>query len=60
MDLLTPKEVAALLRISQGTLENMRSRRAGPPWVKLGTSKSSPVRYPREAVEKWLREAQPK
>ncbi len=57
-DLLTPKEAAALLRVSTDTLEAWRAKRQGPPWTKLGDGQRSPVRYPREGIEKFLKERQ--
>ena len=50
--LLTPQEVADLLRISQHTLASWR-RQANPhdlPWIEVGGS----VRYRREDVQGWL------
>lgn len=53
-DLLTPKQVADLLNINHRTLEGWRAKRIGPPWVKLGPSIRSRIRYSREAVEKFM------
>ena len=50
--LLTPQEVADLLRISQHTLASWR-RQTNPhdlPWIEVGGS----VRYRREDVQTWL------
>ena len=50
---LDEKEVAELTGLKPKTLRNWRSSRlAGPAFVKLGPKR---VRYPREAVEAWLR-----
>lgn len=53
-ELITPEQVAELLKVHPGTLENWRVRGEGPPFVKLGNSRRSPVRYPRKAVEDWI------
>lgn len=55
-ELLTPKEAAARLRVTTETLEQWRGRLAGPPWIKLGTSKQSPIRYRLSEIEKYLQE----
>ncbi|MGC2853841.1 helix-turn-helix domain-containing protein [Novispirillum sp. DQ9] len=48
--LLTPKEVASILRVSEKTLKNWRSLRLGPPFIKVG----GVVRYRRRSVDRWL------
>jgi excisionase family DNA binding protein len=53
-ELMTPEEVADLLKVSPGTLENWRYRGEGPPFVKLGNKRRSPVRYPRKGVDDWM------
>ena len=53
-ELLTPEQVAELLKVHPGTLENWRVRGEGPPFVKLGSKRRSPVRYERKAVEDWI------
>lgn len=53
-DLMTPEETAAVLRVHVGTLEAWRARREGPPFVKLGAKKRSPIRYSRAAVNAWM------
>jgi excisionase family DNA binding protein len=51
-ELMTVAEVAALTRLSEGTLRYWRSARSGgPPSVKLGRR----VMYHRADVEKWLK-----
>lgn len=55
---LTPKEVAAMLKVSTDTLEGWRSKRTGPPWTRLGDGDRSPVRYRREDVEAYLKARQ--
>ena len=49
-ELLTPEQVAEMLQVHPGTLENWRVRGEGPPFVKLGNL----VRYTYEDVELWL------
>jgi hypothetical protein len=57
-DLLTPQQVADLLQIKTDTLEAWRGKRTGPPWIKLGEGKRSPVRYRRADVESYLKAGQ--
>lgn len=52
-DLLTPEEVADMLRVSLRALQQWRGRRQGPPWVRLG---HTTVRYPRQELLAWLKE----
>lgn len=57
-DLLTRKETAELLRISDGTLHNWRYRNFGPPATKIGGQ----VLWVRKDVEAWIdqqRQGQP-
>jgi excisionase family DNA binding protein len=49
-DLLTPKEAAALLKVTEGTLKNWRREGSGPPSYKLGRG----VRYIRPEINSWL------
>ena len=53
-DYLTVNEVAEMIRVSTPTLARWRAADPvqGPPFVKIEGS----VRYPREAVQKWLEE----
>ena len=53
-ELLTPRQVALLLKVHPDTLEQWRGRRTGPDWIKLGDSKQSPIRYRLADVEKYL------
>jgi hypothetical protein len=48
--LLTPQEVAKILRIPVGTLAQWRYRRIGPPYLKIGHH----VRYKAEALGAWI------
>ncbi|MGW3571658.1 helix-turn-helix transcriptional regulator [Streptomyces sp. NPDC000941] len=50
---LTPRQLAHELGVSVGTLANWRWREEGPRYVKLGSGRSSPVRYRREDVDAW-------
>jgi predicted DNA-binding transcriptional regulator AlpA len=52
--LLTPKEAAALLRISKSWLAKARMRQDGPPFIKVSRS----VRYEHSDVVAWLRRNQ--
>lgn len=47
-DLLTNEEAAALLGIKPNTLEIWRTKGKGPEFVKLGRTKSAPIRYWRQ------------
>lgn len=49
-ELLTSEEAAELLRVSPRSLNNMRSRGGGPPYVKLGRL----VRYDRRRLAAWI------
>ena len=51
-DLMREQETAELLGLNPGTLRNMRSRREGPPYIRVGRS----IRYSRSAMRKWLDE----
>ena len=44
-ELLTPKEKAAELKVSESTLARWRCQQTGPRFVRLGRSKACPVRY---------------
>jgi excisionase family DNA binding protein len=49
-DLLTTDEVAKILNIAPGSIINMRWRRTGLPYIKVGAS----VRYRKSAVEAFI------
>lgn len=49
-ELLSEKEVAAILKVSRRTLQQWRYLGKGPPFLKIGLM----VRYPRAALEDWL------
>jgi excisionase family DNA binding protein len=48
--LLTPAEVAQLLKVSVKTLAQWRSQRKGPAYIKVDHS----VRYRRTDIDHWL------
>lgn len=50
--LMTEREVAELLRLKRQTLSRWRAEERGPPFVQVEGS----IRYPREAVQRWLDE----
>ena len=52
-DLLSSKEAATLLGIKSNTLEIWRHQGRSPPYLKLGDSPQSTVRYQRSAVIAW-------
>lgn len=52
-ELLPQREIARRFNVSERTLEGMRLRREGPPFVRIG---ARVVRYDPAAVEAWLRE----
>ena len=54
-ELLTAREVAALLKVSEVTLRRWRREGKGPRW--LWTEGSA--RYRRGDIEEWLRRRQP-
>jgi len=47
---VSPSEASALTAIPMKTLEGMRSKRTGPPYVKIGSS----VRYPLRDLRAWM------
>ncbi len=49
-ELLTPREVAARLKIQRKTLLGWRRNGGGPPSIKIGKR----VRYPKIVFEKWF------
>jgi predicted DNA-binding transcriptional regulator AlpA len=50
--LLTSREVAALLRVSQSTLSRWRERGDGPAWVNLGGL----PRYELDEIRSWVKD----
>lgn len=47
---LPTEKAAEILHMKASTLENMRYRRKGPPWTKIGGA----VRYDESALYRWL------
>ena len=54
MVLLTPKEVAKLLKVSLSWLAKARMRGDGPPYIRIGRS----IRYSEAAVLQWMKSRQ--
>lgn len=52
--LLTPAQVSAWTQLEKQTLANMRWRKTGPAYLKLGEGRSAPVRYRVGVVRSWL------
>ena len=52
LKLLTPQEVAKILRVSIDALAQLRHRGRGPKFVKLGERR---VRYPEDELLRWLK-----
>jgi hypothetical protein len=53
--LLTPDQTQAILSVGSDTLKDWRAKGDGIPFVKLGTGKTSPVRYRLEAVRDYIK-----
>lgn len=53
-ELLTPADVAEILKVEENTLSKWRMQGYGPRHLKLGMSAQSPVRYTRAAVDAYL------
>lgn len=54
-ELLTPQEVADILKVAVSTLEQWRGQRKGPVYKKLGNGSRSPVRYRRGDISEFLK-----
>jgi predicted DNA-binding transcriptional regulator AlpA len=52
--MLTPKEAANFLRVSESWLAKARMRGDGPPYVKIGRA----VRYGEAALAQWMKSHQ--
>jgi excisionase family DNA binding protein len=48
--MLTPDDVAELLRVSRFTLENWRFEGSGPDWFRIGRR----IRYRRSDLDAWV------
>ena len=53
--LLTKVQVSRALGVDEGTVDNWRSKGLGPPYIKLGDFRTSPVRYPRKDLIDWIK-----
>ena len=53
-ELLTEQDVAKFLKVSIACLQHWRWEGKGPPFVKLGRTKYSAVRYKKSDVEAWV------
>lgn len=54
--LLSPKEVAPMLRVTQQALASWRWMGTGPDYIKTSPGRSGRIRYKLSAIEKWLNE----
>lgn len=53
-ELLTNEQTAALLGIRPNTLEIWRVYGKGPAFIKMGKTRSAPIRYQRSRVTEWI------
>lgn len=51
---LSDNELAELLGVSKATLARMRRKGEGPPWMRVGASKNTSIRYPKLDLAEWL------
>ncbi|HMR31850.1 MAG TPA: helix-turn-helix domain-containing protein [Geminicoccaceae bacterium] len=51
---LSPQQVSQLTGYATKTLEAMRARRIGPPFIKVGQAGPSAIRYRLQDVRAWL------
>ncbi|MGJ0315407.1 helix-turn-helix domain-containing protein [Aliarcobacter cryaerophilus] len=52
---LPPKQAAIYLGVSVDLLQKWRTKGIGVPYIKLGESTSSLIRYDREELDKYLK-----
>lgn len=52
--LLTRRQAAEYLGVSQATLSRWAAERAGPPFVKLSDTENGTVRYPSDALDEFV------
>jgi hypothetical protein len=53
-EVFTAKQAADHLKFTPDYLERLRSTGKGPPYLKIGNARTSPVRYRRSDVDAWL------
>lgn len=54
--MVSTRDLAVFLDVSEGLLAKWRSTGIGPPWVKVSPGTSGLVRYPREDLRTYLAE----
>jgi hypothetical protein len=54
--MVSTRDLAVFLDVSEGLLAKWRSTGIGPPWVKVSPGTSGLVRYPREDLRTYLSE----
>ncbi len=52
--LMTPDDVAALLKVNAGTLANWRVKGIGPRWTRVGAKDRGKIRYRHEDVQAYI------
>ena len=55
MTLIDTVKAAEYLGVNEATLRNWRSMKKGPPFVRLGDTKKSAIRYSLEDLDLWLK-----
>ena len=53
-EIMTPEELAGVLKIQPRTLYDWRLAGTGPRYVPLGRGKRADIRYRRRDVEEWM------
>lgn len=53
-ELLTPAEIAPLVKLSVSTLKDKRWKGTGPRFIKLSPGRGGRIRYRRRDVQIWL------
>lgn len=54
--MISTRDLAVFLDVSEGLLMKWRSAGTGPPWTKVGDGAAGLVRYPREDLRTYLAE----
>ena len=52
--MFTRRQIADMMSLSVKVVGEMAANRSGPPFVKLGAARNSPVRYPAVMFQEWL------